>query len=625
MPDLESYIKTCLEARDAYYNSGKPIMSDSEYDALEDLIRSIAPNHPLFENIGHAPSSNWKKCAHRIPMGSLEKVHNKEDFLKWASKFPINTIYCIQKKLDGLSLSVEYDNSKFVRAVTRGDGKEGEDISDNIRLMKGFKENLPNNFTGSLRGEILLFKKDFDQINSTLFGEEKYSNPRNAASGISRKLDGKYCKYLSLCFYDISIDIDEDEKIEYIRRHLELPTILTEKGDLEIVIHCFNGINKERELTPFGIDGIVIKICSKEIQKEAGVINNRPKAQIAWKFDPPGAVTKFIEETWEVGRTGVVTPVAHVEPVEIDGSIIRKVTLHNIAEMRRLKIGRGDTVMIIKAGDVIPKITQVLEHKDDDLTNFIEIPHRCPCCGSILLNDGIKIRCLSDTCDAKNIYRILNWIKVTGIEYFGESVLTALLSKNRLNNISDIYKLKNEDISTLEGWGNSSAEKIISSIEKSRDMKPEIFLEALGMYGISKGTSERLIQKYETLDNLLDKANVEDIKELKDFSDITANNVVNSLKTYRDEINELLSIIKIIYKKKEGKLQGLSFCFTGAMTKPRSEYQKRVDFLGGKNDSSITKSTSYLVSNEDKGSSKSLKALKYGVKVINEEEFLSLL
>jgi len=333
-------------------------MTDQEYDALEERIRQFDPNHPILEKIGHPVSSPWPKSGHNIAMGSLEKVHTKEDFLKWASKFK-SCLFTLQLKLDGFSVSLNYAEGKFIQGVTRGDDTEGEVISPNIILMKGFRPILPG-FTGSLRAETMLGRDVFNRINLSLPEKDQYANPRNAAAGISRRLDGKFCKYLNLTFYDITEDLDENIKLDRLKE-LGLPVPTSFTGDAEFIAEQFEAFKTKRASLPFDIDGMVVKVCDKYVQKTLGSNKGRPRAQKAWKFDPPGAATVLLSVTWEVGRTGVVTPLGHVEPVEIAGSTIRKVTLHNIAQIKKLGVNIGDTIMLVKSGDIIPFVVKVID------------------------------------------------------------------------------------------------------------------------------------------------------------------------------------------------------------------------------------------------------------------------
>jgi DNA ligase (NAD+) len=466
----------------------------------------------------------------------------------------------------------------------------------------------------------MLSHEDFDKINETLPDGKKYSNPRNAASGISRRLDGTYCKYLNLTYYDITEPLDEDKKLHRLSE-LGFFVPINFTGTIDYIVNEFNAFKLKRASLPFGIDGMVIKACDQNIQKSMGMSKNRPRAQRAWKFDPPFASTTLLKVTWEIGRTGIATPLGHVSPVTIDGSVIRKATLHNVAEIARLGIGIGDIIALEKAGDIIPKIRSVIEHKNSP----IEIPKNCPSCGSELENDGIRLMCLSDECPRKNFTRILNWIKVVEIDQFGESLAEELSQQGKLKSIADLYRLQRDDISSIEGWGELSADTIMQNIEKSRGISAEKMLTAVGIPGISVSTAGELLKQYGSILALFN-VTIEQLITVKGFSDVSAGNVVAGLKKYQDEIQGLLKIITLEIKEKaEGVLSGKSFCFTGEMSLPRSQFQAMVTRHGGKNLSSVTKDLSYLVCNEDKGSSKSQKAEKYGVKIIDETSFLGMI
>jgi DNA ligase (NAD+) len=630
MSKVNEIVQKLIKADEAYYNSGHPIMSDQEYDSLRDYVKSQEPDHPYFEKVGNEPSPLWEKAQHEIPMGSLDKVHTEEDFKKWAEKFPGET-FIIQPKIDGLSLGENYEVWKLKQAITRGDGIQGEDITLNVRKMKFKEPNLEisglvlagnaekGNF--SARCEIILKKEDLNRINNTIPEKDAYKNCRNAASGISRRLDGKYCRYLYKIYYDIltPIPLNEDDKIECLKS-MDLPTIPYARGGIENMVAQFNKAKAARDGLSFGIDGMVIKINSWKKQQELGSNKGRPRSQIAWKFDPPNAVTHLRKVTWEIGRTGVITPLGWVDPVEIEGSTISKVTLHNIAEIQRLWIGIDDLVVIIKAGDIIPKITGIVKHENKP----IDIPTRCPCCNELLVNDNIKLMCVNDLCDAKNFQRIMNFIKTTKIDGFGEALAEKLWDLGQLRSIADMFRLKQETIAEIEGWGEKSATTILTNIDSLRSaIDPVIFLASMGVPSLSISTAEDLWAKYDSIKGVLE-ASVEDICTLKGYSTVSATKIVQGLNFFRSQIEEVLEFINFQKPKTGGKLSGLSFCFTGEMTNSRSFYQGLVTKHRGKNDSTVTKTTTYLVCNENKGSSKSRKAEQYGVKIINEQQFLDM-
>jgi len=626
--DVKSLASKIQEANQAYYSGGHPIMTDQEYDTLKEALKKHDPSNSLLSQVGSKASDAWKKTKHQMPMGSLNNVFTEEDFQKWSSRFPSDTKYTAQPKLDGLSLSIIYKNSHLVAGITRGDGQEGEEITSNVFRMRNVPKTI-NSYNGSVRAEILLSKKDFQEINDSLPEEERYSNARNAASGISRRLDGRYCDRLMILPYDhlyanpqefgINVE-DEDVKIDVLN-HFGFKTPVQIVGNVEKMIEAYNEFKKRRDSYPFGIDGVVIKVCSGELQKQHGVVGNCPRAQIAWKFTPPGALTKLIEVTWDVGRTGILTPLAWVEPVEIEGSTIKKATLHNAAEIERLGIGIGDTITLVKAGDIIPKVTQVVEH----VNKPIQYPTKCPACNSPLKRTGPSIFCTNDLCPRRNFHRIMNWIKVVGIDEFGQALAEKLIEKERIKIIADIYKLESADIINLEGWGSKSAKTIIDNIQKASVLKPSIFLTALGIPGISEKTSEELLSHFGTIDRLME-ATVDEIVVIRGFSTVSARSIVDGLAYYKAEIDSLLMAVTLKEKEKsQDVLTGLSFCFTGAMEFPRECYQDLVKKYGGTNSSSVTKTLSFLVCNENKGSTKSRKAAQYGTKIIPEKEFLAMI
>jgi DNA ligase (NAD+) len=619
--DLNNIVEKILEADKHYYNTGKSIMTDQEYGNLKDFVKSQDPEHPLFLKVGdNVRDSIWEKAEHQIPMGSLEKINSEEEFISWSSKFP-DQEFIFEPKFDGLSLSISYEDGEFVQAISRGDGTIGENLSDNVRKMVGFFNTLPKSFTGSLRCEILLPYGDFKAINSVLPEEDRYENCRNAASGICRRLDGKYCKYLQLMYYDIQSEdkLDELEKIHLLEKLVGTFVTTYKMLNAQGMINSFEQLKNDRSSLPYQIDGAVIKINSWKKQEELGWTNNRPKGQIAWKFDAVGSATPLLDIILEVGRTGVVTPVGLCEPVKIDGSTISRVTLHNIAQIKKLGIGIGDLIMIVKANDVIPHVEAVIESKG----NFFEIPTKCPSCGSELENNSIQLFCKSESCPAKSHSRIMNWIKVVGIENLGESTLNVLEDNGLVKSISDLYKITVDDLNRFERYADKSSNKIIQNIQNSKLLTLDKFLAGVGIPTLSIKTASDLAENFKSIDNIL-SLTVSDVMKIKGYSDISANAIVSGLNKFEVEIRELLSIIKIKNNSEGGKLSGLSFCFTGAMEKPRSYYQGLVNINGGKNDSSVTKTTTYLVCNENKGSSKSQKAEKLGVKIITTDDFMNL-
>lgn len=616
--DIDLIVEKLLIARKAYYRTGHPVMTDQEYDALENLVRQVDPTHPILHKVGEEPSSLWKKARHEIFMGSLAKVNTEDEFRDWAAK--TSGRLTLQPKLDGLSLSMVYEDGKFVRAITRGKGITGEDISPNVSKMAEFVDKTSEEFTGSVRCEIILLKKDLDRINSVLDENDRYKNCRNAAAGISRRLDGKYCAYLHLIFYDISLGLGEEEKILSLR-NLGFKTVPYSTGTIDQIINAHEELEEKRESLPYNIDGSVIKINDHETQVSMGIVSGRPKGQIAWKFDPPSAATVLLNVEAEIGRTGVITPVAILEPVEIDGSTIQRATLHNIAEIERLGVGIGDIVMVVKRNDIIPKIESVIEHKGVP----IDLPDACPACGSPVESDGIRLTCSAEECPGKSFHRIMNFIKVAKIDSLGETLVEKLYDIGKLRSIADLYRLRLEDIAGLERWGLKSAQTIIDNINKVRTLDQVTFLAGMGIPTLSVKTAEELLGQFGTIESL-QGATMEQIAGLRGFSDISAEKIVTGLQAFKEQIQETMELVTVTIAEKElGSLSGKSFCFTGTLDKSRTYYQAMVEKNGGKNDKSITKTTSYLVAGENVGQAKTEKAEKYGTEVISQKQFLEMI
>lgn len=619
MEEINKIAESMVGARKAYYE-GHPTMTDKEYDALEERVKQQQPDHPILSAVGHPLSGAWVKTKHTIPMGSLNKVHSEDEFRKWESRLPPDNTLVEQLKLDGAGVSADYEDSVFVRGATRGDGIEGEDISDNLRIMQGFVEKIKGKpFTGAVRFELMMKKEDLNRINSILPEDERYENTRNAAAGIARRLDGRFCQYLHMVAYDMTMEppITEDLKIPVLKV-MGFKTPAQTVGDVNDLVKFFNELKESRPTLEFAIDGTVIKVCDPSLSAALGTVGGRPRSQMAWKFDPPGAATTFLYETWDVGRTGVVTPLAILDPIKIEGSTISRATLHNVAQIQRLNLCRGDLIMLVKAGDVIPYLEEVIEARGGEP---IRIPTECPSCGSPLRNDGVKLWCDNDLCGGKGFYRILNWIKVAKIDEFGESLAATLRDAGKLSKIADLYTLSADDIASLDGWGEQSARKIMASVDASRTLPQDVFLSAVGIPGVSEMTSEKLVKAFGTVDGVL-QATTEAVAGLKGFSDISAGKIVSGLAKFAPEIRELMSVVKFGVNQPQS---AGTFCFTGEMSRPRKDLQAMVVAAGGRNLSSVTKDLMYLVCNEDAGSAKSQKAIKLGTKVITEAEFLTMI
>lgn len=623
MPSRIKELEALLtEAQNAYYTSD-PIMDDDQYDALADELRELAPNSPVLSRVGaDVDDSMLQKVKHSIPMGSQTKVNTEKEFRAWAAKTGSDKLV-LQEKLDGLSVELVYRDGKLITAISRGDGEVGEDITHNVRLMGNVYQKLLN-FTGSLRGEIMLDKGAFDSS----FKGEDYANPRNAASGVSRrKTTSKLVSLLRVSYYDCDTPSQkfekETEKIDHISKHLKLACVRTIPVSVENAVAWFEHYEEvERDKLDYFIDGMVCKVNNLQKQQSLGEVDGRPKGQIAWKFAPVTRETEILDVSWDVGRGGRITPVAELKPVLIDGSTITRSSLHNVKIMKRLGIYIGAKVLVSKRNDVIPYVEKVVNPNP-----LLVIGHakKCPICGTPTEFQGEFLMCPNGACPAKHKGDILKWISAQGIEQVGESFIETALAEKLINDAADLYTLSAKKIRVLPGYGDSSANTIVKNIAAGKSMPLPRLLGALNITGIGVSTFEALERAgYDTLDKVR-AASVSELSSVSGIGTTTAKAVVSGVKAKKEIIDKLLKNGVEIKKKILGKLTGKSFCFTGEISITRSAACKLVDTQGGEVKSGVSKDLTYLVqANPLSASGKAQKAKQYGTKVIGEKEFFDL-
>ena len=638
-PRIQEIIKQMDTADEAYYNKGDSVFSDEEYDNLKDELRSLAPQHPRLNKIGQPISkvTDWKKAKHKIAMRSQNKVNTIEEFKKWANEIG-DQYYIVEDKLDGCSIDMEYDNGNLIKAITRGDGVEGEDIFSNVRRMKNVKLKI-NSFTGSKRGEIFLFADDFEAINAILQkeGKEELANPRNSATGIAKRFDSRFSEYLSILYYDIEtdlIDFDEEmQKIEYIKKN-GLKVCFYKKCTVQEVIDLYLEYEKHlRAETNYDIDGLVVKANSISIQKKHGLLGGNAKAQIAWKFTSMKAETFMKGIEWSNGRNRRITPIAILEPVRIGGVTVQRASLHNVELFKKLNPGKGDKVLVSRQNDVIPQIQKIIESKN----NPFEIPTHCPVCNTKLEIEGKFLNCPNDSCPALTTGNLLKWLNGLEIRDISESTVEALYDAGKLKELADLYYLKPSDISELEGYGEKSAKKILENIHAKKELTLPEFLGNLNMNGFATSRVELLVEAgYDSLDKVFN-VQVQDLIKIKGIEVKTANQIIKGLQSKAKVITNLLKAgitIKAIQKKQasSSKLKDLSFCFTGAILKctpdgkryTRDMMEQLVIDNGGTVES-VTKNLTYLVQADPSSmSSKSQKAKDLGVKILSELDFFTM-
>lgn len=623
MESLKKLSQKIKKAKEAYYNS-QPIISDEEYDALIDELRQKDPTNPLLSEIGEKPpeDSRLKKVKHTIPMGSLNKVNETEEFERWAGKHQVEyekkLLFSLQMKLDGISVEIVYKGGVLVQAITRGDGIEGEDITHNVQLMR-IPKRLTTDEDLNLRGEILLSKGDFKRY----FSEGGYANPRNTVAGLSRRKDpDPRVKYMDILFFDVAGKEfeSEKEKMEFLSRRLKLATSEYKRCGIDNAKQWYDYYVENRETFPFEMDGLVLKIDDIEFQESLGVQSNRPKGQIAWKFASEMRETEVIDVKWEVGRTGRITPVAHLKPVGIGGVEIRKATLHNASNVKRLGIVSGTVVLVKRAGDVIPQI-----HDSVSLGGEPKVPDKCPVCNEPTSFEGEYLLCNWEHCPARTIGDIEKWIKVLEIEEAGTEFVRDVLGE-LVSDPADLYMLTVEDLCALPGYKKRKSTKIIKNIQAKKEIPLARFLSALNIPNVSISTFETLVDAgYISLEKIQSIEDPGKLASIPGIGEITAEAIVDGLRAKERLVSRLIENGVSAIEKVQGKLSGSSFCFTGTLQIRRGDAAKLVEQMGGIVKSSVSKGLSYLVqSNPNSMSGKSKKARDYGTKIIGEEEFLKL-
>ena len=616
------------------YYDGEGEISDAEFDKLWDELKALDPENPILHKVG-ADSGNFQKIHHVMPMGSQEKAANPEQFLAWAEKHKYDE-YLVEYKLDGASLELQYENGYLKRAVTRGDGTIGDDITANARKMGGvnaaiYKDGLLVPFTGGIRGEVIMTH----EVHKTHFPDK--ANCRNAANGLMKRKDGKGSEFLKLIVYDtLSTDGKsyfnyEEEKIRWLMDCGFNVVKLVICKSPERVIAYRAKVMEERASLEYDIDGLVIKERTINL---ADASRDRPDRQIAFKFSLEEAVTTLREVEWSVSG-GTYTPVAIFDEVELNGTRVQRASLANPDTLRKLGVAIGSHVVVVKRGEIIPKIESVVEEKALE-TKAIEFPQVCEVCGTKLVDEGSRLFCPNKNCSKRVLHQLLKYQQVVDIRDLGETLITSLFNDGRLKSISDIYSLQIEELvpyflneESMEADKKSlGAEKVYNSIQNHRRMRLATFVGAFDIEGVGETSAEKLIASgFDTLEKLL-AASEDQIASVYGFAEIMAHIIVEGLAENAAEMRSLVSSRVIeLEEVGGGLLAGKSFCFTGELvTMKRADAEQLVKKNGGNIKSSVTKDLSYLVTNDTaSGSSKNVKAAKLGIPVIDEKQFLELL
>ena len=649
-----------------YYNDNISEITDSEYDDLKKNIINLEKKYTYLKlkdspttTIGYKPSKNFKKALHRVPMLSLANAFSEDDLLNFEKKIlnflsqniNSNISYTAEPKIDGISASLLYKNGKLISGLSRGDGKEGEDITSNLATIKDIpKIILSKNFPEEIdiRGEVFIQNSDFDNL------KEKFANPRNAASGSLRQKNPEDTKKIPLKFIAYTFGFEKGLKInnqfEYLKKLSEwgfktnpLNRLITGVKNL---IKNYNEVEKQRTDLDFDIDGIVYKINDFTLQKRLGYVGNAPRWAIAHKFSSNKAISKILDINIQIGRTGALTPVAKIKPINIGGVLVSNATLHNEDEINRKDVRIGDTVIVERAGDVIPHILSVdIKKRSKDSSKFI-FPNKCPSCGSKTIkefnsitkkNDAVR-RCSSEGyyCEKISVEKLKHFVskEAFNIDGFGKKIVESFWKLNLIKFPQDIFKLDYKKIEKLEGWGNLSVENLKYSINDKKNISLERFIYALGIRHIGLENA-KLLSKY--FGSFLKFKNLSKNNKYKDLINIDGigETQVNSLKIFfsnemnlkvLNELEKILTINNTVSERKNGLLKDKTFLVTGKLNEiSRAEVKSLIEENSGSTVSSVSKKLNYLIIGDKPTKKKVENAKELKIKIIDQDQFLKML
>jgi len=657
MSEIDDLKKLLHYHNHRYYVLDDPEISDGEYDSLFNKLLTleqrdpslITPDSPT-QRVGAKTSEKFKKVEHRKRMLSLSNAMNVDELRQFDSRIKkdLNIIdsdleYIVEPKLDGFSVEAVYENNVFVLGSTRGDGNVGEDITNNLKTVRSIPLSLPNILFTPLevRGEVVMEKKEFEELNLMRenLGEQLFANPRNSAAGSIRQLDPKITasRKLKAYFYGLGITVNKSFKTQediltYINNSGFKITEFKKCRDIEEVIKECKRLENLRNDFMFEIDGTVVKVNDLSKQNALGERSRSPRWAIAYKFTPQEATTRIVNIVLQVGRTGVVTPVAVLEPVNISGVEVRRATLHNIDEILKKDIRIGDTVIIHRAGDVIPKIIKVvLSIRTGDEKQF-KMPKNCPVCDSkiVRVEDESAYRCLNIRCPSVIKEKIKHFVsrRAMNIEGLGDKLVEQMVDNKIIKDFSDIYTLTIEKIKTLERSGDKSSANLLNAIKSSKEQDLQRLVYGLGIRHIGETISKSLVNVYKDI-SLFENANKDDLTKIKDIGNEAADSIISffSNKQNLEVISQMQKAgVKMCMETTggEGLLQGKRFAFTGTLSLfSRVLARDTVEDLGGITVSSVSKNLDFLVAGDQPGSKFKI-AEKLGIKIINEDKFKEL-
>jgi len=667
--DKESAKKRINELREItsyhakkYYDDDDPEISDFEYDMLMLELRNLENQYPdlitsdsLTQHVGGTVKEGFEKVEHEVPLQSLQDIFDFNELYAFDERVrkalekeetltEEKVKYIVETKIDGLSVALEYKDGIFVRGATRGNGLVGEDITENLKTIKNIPKKLKEKIDITVRGEVFIGKKDFEKMNEERQANEEslFANARNAAAGSLRQLDSSIAATRPLDIY--IFNVQKSETIEF-KSHIESLRYLEKVGfnvnpvkiecnTILDVIKEINNIGENRENLSFGIDGAVIKVDDLRQREVLGTNYKTPKWAIAYKYPPEQKETLLKDIVFQVGRTGAITPMAILDPVKVAGSTISKTTLHNEDFIKEKDLRIGDTVVIQKAGDVIPEVVKVIKEKRTGIEKEFEMPQKCPVCGADAVREEgeAAVRCIGIECPAKQFRNILHFVsrEAMNIKGLGDSIIEELLNRGLIKNIADIYKLTFEDLASLKKNGKKFAQNLIDSINGSKNNEFYRVINGLGIRHIGVKAAKQLAKKYQNIDEL-QNASYESLLEIDDMGEIMAQSVYEffSQEQTKDLIGKLkgynVNLKSEDINQVDNRFENMIFVLTGALENySRKEAEEIIESYGGKTSSSVSKKTTYVLAGED-GGSKLTKAQTLGITILSEEEFLNMI